>query len=338
MYQEVIADVAKRYGLEVMKIGSAQKGYRNESYKLTLASGENVNLIFHKNEPEAARRIGSTDKASSALSDALPVRTRFDKRIVKLSDGKKDVYAGIYTYLPGTTIPWEAYTQNHIKLLGWAMSDMHAIWSNVDAVLDIYITDELRQVLSRMERYFGSPAIGEALARKLRLSISVNFSTYRSLLNQFDQALEPEEHILHMDLVRGNVLFGESSSPWQIDTLAITGIIDFEKAATGHRVFDIARTLAFLLVDCVAKDRTAIYKYFLQSGYNKRGKSSFQHKDIIVGLPGDKVLNTLVGFFLLHDFYKFLRHTPYESLESNHHFIRTRDILIDYGMLRLDKD
>ncbi len=55
-------------------------------------------------------------------------------------------------------------------------------------------------------------------------------------------------------------------------------------------------------------------------------------------MSADKVLKALIGFFLLHDFHKFLKHTPYESLEQNHHFVRTRDILIDYGMLRLDKD
>ena len=40
------------------------------------------------------------------------------------------------------------------------------------------------------------------------------------------------------------------------------------------------------------------------------------------------ILEPLVAMMLLYDFYKFLRDNPYESLDKNHHFRRTRDILI----------
>lgn len=339
-YYSLIPQVMRAFGvLHFTCDTTPQKGYRNESYKITLESGENINLIFHKHEQEALQRIRSADEASFLLKDTFPVRIRYDKRILKLSDGQREVYAGLYTYLPGETIPWEAYTKNHIKLLGWAMSDMHHQWSFTDDAIDSYIIDELRALLDSMEQYFQKPGVVGALNDKLGVSLCTNLQASRSLFLQFDKEIEPQECLLHMDLVRGNVLFSPNGdTPWQIGDVALTGVIDFEKAAMGHPVFDIARTLAFLLVDCQAKNRSSIYKYFLQSGYNKRGKSSFIQKDVIVGIPASRVLNMLVGFFLIHDFYKFLKHTPYESLEDNHHFIRTRDILIDYGMIRLNKD
>jgi hypothetical protein len=36
---------------------------------------------------------------------------------------------------------------------------------------------------------------------------------------------------------------------------------------------------------------------------------------------------------LLHDFYKFLLHNPYESLASNEHYIRTIALLKARGVL-----
>ncbi len=339
-YQSLIPKVAAAFGLEYAAVGTAQKGYRNESYRLTLASGEVVNLIFHKNEREARARMQSASQAAAILQQAhFPVRTRFDDRILKLSDSEKEVYAGMYTYLPGKTIPWEAYTKNHIKLLGWAMSDMHAAWRSSGATLPSRVIDELQGLHGRMEYYFSSTDVMHALDSKLQITLTPG-NSYKQLFEKLETIPISEEHILHMDLVRGNALFDTSSSEsiWMIDDVSLAGIIDFEKATMGHPIYDIARTLAFLLVDCASKDRHAIYKYFLQSGYNKRGGSTFQRNAMIVGVPAYRALNMLIGFFLLHDFYKFLRHTPYESLPANHHFIRTRDILVDYGMIRYHKD
>jgi Ser/Thr protein kinase RdoA (MazF antagonist) len=112
--------------------------------------------------------------------------------------------------------------------------------------------------------------------------------------------------------VRGNILFD--------DQARITGVLDFEKTAWGHPALDIARTLAFLLVDCKYKSEDKTRKYFLISGYNKRGPAR---------TPGSSpLLEKLITTFLLHDFYKFLRHNPYESLRNNEHFVRTRDLLV----------
>ncbi len=46
------------------------------------------------------------------------------------------------------------------------------------------------------------------------------------------------------------------------------------------------------------------------------------------------LLEVLVDLFLFYDFYKFLRHNPYESLTDNEHFIRTKAILLRQGLIR----
>jgi aminoglycoside phosphotransferase (APT) family kinase protein len=121
-----------------------------------------------------------------------------------------------------------------------------------------------------------------------------------------------------MDFVRGNILFSG---------FEITGILDFEKTALGHPIMDMARTLAFLLVDCKYKTEEKVNKYFVQSGYTKRGANKETINDDDRGL--------LVEMFLLYDLYKFLRHNPYESLYENEHYIRTKDILVKYGVISL---
>ena len=121
-----------------------------------------------------------------------------------------------------------------------------------------------------------------------------------------------------MDFVRGNILFAED------EKAQITGVLDFEKATWGPPVFDIARTLAFLIVDCKYKDEAKVRKYFLHSGYNKRGQAEFEPTEL---------LEDLLNFFLLYDFYKFLRHNPYESLKDNEHFVRTRDFLLKRNII-----
>jgi hypothetical protein len=141
-------------------------------------------------------------------------------------------------------------------------------------------------------------------------------TTVRRLL-EFCGKLEDQQP-LHMDFVRSNVLFNAHAT--------IAGIIDFEKTGKGHPMLDIARTLAFLLVDCKYKEPGKVYKYFVHSGYRKRGKNNIN--------INPRLLHELTNIFLLHDFYKFLRHNPYESLGRNEHFVRTRDILIARALLR----
>ena len=164
-------------------------------------------------------------------------------------------------------------------------------------------------------RYFSDHNIRDAMRRKLRLAVAPDqFIMLQTLLASCRTL--PGGQALHMDFVRGNILFDQ--------TPRITGVLDFEKTALGHPAFDIARTLAFLFVDCKYKDPEKVRKYFLYSGYNKRGDAP---------LPQEKLIDALVPLFLLYDFYKFLRHNPYESLAQNEHFVRTKNILLEQSLL-----
>jgi len=292
---------------------AVQKGYRNESFAAELPDGRTLNLILYKREPEIVRRIRNANYVSDFLAgQGFAARATADPRIVQARAGEFVRYAALYHFLPGTTIPWETYTMAHIKQLGAALSDMHALLGPLPRDDLPLVAEECAALAGRMRRYFGEPGVQKAMAAKLTLSppvISFDFDHYRQL---------PGQQALHMDFVRGNILFSET------EKARITGVLDFEKAAWGHPVFDIARTLAFLLVDCKYKEAEKVCKYFLHSGYNKRGRSHFGNSAL---------LEPLVNFFLTYDFYKFLRHNPYQSLRENEHFVRTRDFLLKRNII-----
>lgn len=318
----------RAYGIQPLKIHAFQKGYRNEIWPVETSGSMFVNVTFFKREDGALARIRRADTVSEYLADhGMPTRRRFDARVLQLKSGQTTTLAGVYIYLPGTTIPWEAYTMNHIKLLGKAMSDMHALLSEIpgDAgLLSVY--DEYTAILRRMKHYFNAPQVAAAVRKKLGLELNIEcIDLFADLLEH--ARLQPGQQALHMDFVRGNILFGGPSTPeFTLGGVTLSGILDFEKTALGHPVMDIARTLAFLLVDCKYKASEKVYKYFLQSGYKKRGAA----KDF----PDSALLEKLTSMFLLYDFYKFLRHNPYESLEDNEHYVRTRDMLHERNMVR----
>lgn len=319
MYEKIVPQVLRKYGVDYVSLGAVQKGYRTESYPVHVKNGDTYNLLFFKSEPAILARIRRADQAAAAIG-AFPVRVRQDSRLIKVKDG---TYAGLYTYLPGTTIPWESFTKKHIKLIGKAMADMHHTWRECRPADDFHVRDELLPLIDRMETYFDRNDVQAAMVEKLGTESNVDFSSFRTLVKGV--AHLPGQQLVHMDMVRGNVLFApaQPNDVWQIEGIALSGVIDFEKTALGHPLFDIARTLAFLLVDS-PKPAAKVQHYFLDSGYHKRGQQP---------LPDPRFLSPLVRLFLLHDFYKFLRHTPYESLELNRHYTRTRDMLKTYGMI-----
>jgi len=304
--------VLQVYGLRAKEVRPVQKGYRNHIYPVILTSGRTISLIIYKSEPDILAKIENAHYVSNYLaSKRLPVRTTEDDRILQIQSPRHKTYGAIYNYLPGHTIPWEAYTMAHIKALGATMSDMHAHLAKLPRKKLPNITDEYHMVLTRMNMYFADQGVRQAMEHKLGLCVKPNsINGFVRLLQKL--AGSPVQQPLHMDFVRGNILFDDAS--------AIAGILDFEKAAYGDPLLDIARTLAFLLVDCKYKTEAKVRKYFLHSGYNKRGGSSF------VGRSAE--LEMAVTLFLLYDFYKFLRHNPYEYLGQNEHYIRTRDFLL----------
>lgn len=304
------------YGVKYQRIFDYQKGYRNEIWPVLTDGGQMLNVTFYKREVGIAARIRRADTVSGYLADmGIPTRRRADDRILALRDDKTTVHIGIYNYLSGETIPWEAYTMSHLKLLGMTMSNMHSLLSNMPTFELPSVYDEYTLIIQRMKEYFLRLTTTSAVERKLGLRINnERLNKYARLLQKIKRL--PGQQVLHMDFVRGNILF---------DGKNISGVLDFEKTAFGHSFVDIARTLAFLLVDCKYKSSDKVIKYFLYSGYQKRG----QNKDI-----GDTiVLNELIEMFLSYDFYKFLRHNPYESLCQNEHYIRTRDMLVERGVI-----
>lgn len=268
-----------------------------------------VNIMLFKSEPGVLRLIRQANAVSDYASrHGFPTRQTLGP-VVRLKGEHITKYAGLYNYLPGTTIPWEGYTMKHIKLLGKTMGDLHAALSNHTVQLPSVAGQSLA-LQQRMQWYFADPNVRTAVTQKLGLRVpAFDFTTAIQTAARL-----PGQQPLHMDFVRSNILFdGEGAQ------LAISGILDFEKTASGHALFDVARTLAFLLVDCKYKPEEKIRKYFLLSGYNKRGSAQ--------PVTRTHLLEPLLNFYLLHDFYKFLRHNPYEYLPQNEHFIRTRDLL-----------
>jgi len=296
--------------LKEYKVLGKYSGYRNTQIHLQYGNKEYM-ICIYKKEKGIKERIDYTDRIMLLCYPTLPVKQRI--KVLSISPN----LIILYSYLPGSTISWEGYTMKHIKGLGEYMGKLHTILGQIrykDIKLENEIDLSIRH-LKEMDKYFKDKGVQEAMKNKLKIYPSFDVKKY---LKVFNELRSMDSQILHMDFVRGNILFNEKKE--------ITGIIDFEKCSYGPRVLDIARTLAFLLVDCKYKSEEKIRKYFLISGYSKRGKMK---------LPSSKLINILVEYFLLYDFFKFLYHTPYESLKDNEHFIRTLNRLLDSKVICL---
>lgn len=308
--------ILEAYGYPDIQKGSPASGYRNTSWPITTRHGV-LNLIIYKNEPAIVEIIKRLNAIGLALRKSdLPIRYPVDSRILQIKSGQTYLYSGLYNYLPGQTIPWEAYTMAHLKLLGKALNDLHSEMKHIHLEAPS-VTDICLEHVNEMKQYFSNAGVRSALAGKLKITdFSHVFAVFSEKL--YEYAKLPNPQLLHMDFVRGNILFEGSR-----EQLHISGILDFEKAATGHPLFDIARTLAFLLVDCKYKSEEKVRKYFLISGYQKRGKAAQK----LTNTQEMPLLELLINFFLTYDLYKFMKHNPYESLGQNEHFVRTLTIL-----------
>jgi Ser/Thr protein kinase RdoA (MazF antagonist) len=337
MNEQLIVRIAEKYGIKFEHFLPVEKGYRNESYPIVTTSGEMVNIILYKREPSIIRIIRNANRASDYLAQhGIPARQTLDPRIVCLSFGSWHKYAGVYNYLSGETIPWEAYTMQHIKLLGAMLSNIHTKLKDLPISGFPSVAEQYLQLIISMKKYFLQPGVVPALKDKLGLKIDQqNLDNFLLLLNAC-QRLKLQQ-VLHMDFVRSNVLFEPRHTSKSPEKLVISGVLDFEKTACGHPLFDIARSLAFLLVDCKYKTDQQIRKYFLYSGYQKRGNNHLPRVILIGKNRSSDLLEKLVDIFLTYDFYKFLKHNPYESLNSNEHYQRTRELLLSRKMIyRID--
>lgn len=296
--------------LKEYKVLGKYSGYRNTQIHLQYGNKEYM-ICIYKKEKGIKERIDYTDRIMLLCYPTLPVKQRI--KVLSISPN----LIILYSYLPGSTISWEGYTMKHIKGLGEYMGKLHTILGQIrykDIKLENEIDLSIRH-LKEMDKYFKDKGVQEAMKNKLQIYPSFDIKKY---IKVFNELRSMDSQILHMDFVRGNILFNDKKE--------ITGIIDFEKCSYGPRVLDIARTFAFLLIDCKYKSEEKIRKYFLMSGYVKRGE---------LKLPSTKLINILVEYFLLYDFFKFLYHTPYESLKDNEHFIRTRNRLLDSKVICL---
>jgi Ser/Thr protein kinase RdoA (MazF antagonist) len=316
MYENILPRVLNAYDIKYRNIFDCQSGYRNEIWPVLDENNRMINVTFYKSEVGIIDRIKRANAVSEYLAQrGMSTRKRIDPRTLVLKSGDFVVNVNVYNYLPGSTIPWEAYTMEYIKALGATMGNMHALLADMSVRDFPSVYDEYEVIVNRMREYFARPNIQKAAADKLNLHVGeIDFGEYIKLLCQYRRL--PNQQVLHMDFVRGNVLFEDEK---------ISGVIDFEKTSAGHAVVDIARTLAFLLVDCKYKTARQVSKYFLHSGCQKRGQNSD------IGNRTDR--NRFVEMFLLYDLYKFMLHNPYEALELNEHYTRTRDILVKFGVL-----
>ncbi len=306
--------LARLLGLGIANLDFLAKGYRNSCYAVRLESGQELKgeqqllLIVYKRESSILQKIRRAGKLGNALGiGGLPARTPISE-IIKLDH--TPTYACLYNFLPGQTLPWEAFSKKHIKSLGHMMGKLHL--AGRDIMLNHSAVTDFEECIEACLHYLDRPEVKSALQQKLGLAtktvrLGAALPKLISKLNSLPQTN------LHMDLVRSNVLF----SP----TKEVSGILDFEKCGQGPAVLDIARSLSFLLVDVEAKTPAKIAQYFIRSGYLKATPTG---SNII----NPKLVNLLVNCFLVYDFYKFLKHNPYESLPLNRHFIRTKSCLI----------
>lgn len=326
MNEKTVKAVLNKYNIKYRKILEPQSGYRNEIWPVITTNNQTINLTFFKQEPNIEERIKRSSEVSDSLANnGLPCRLQIDSRLLVLQGKSNKRVAGLYNYLPGNTIAWESYTKKHLKLLGYSMAVMHGKLANYNQPLP-YIYDEITNLTNIMSKYFINKQVLDAIQNKLLLKVDVK------QINTLNNAILscknlPNQQVLHMDFVRGNILYNKDNmSTLSIDGLSVSGILDFEKTAYGHVGIDIGRTLAFLYVDCKYKNPSQVYKSFLTSGYYKKGLSKVK--------LNNNLLTNIILYFLLYDFYKFLAHNPYESLHKNQHYVRTRNILQQFGIIK----
>ena len=333
MNEQIIARIINTYGLNWAKLLPVEKGYRNESHPFITAGGQIANLIIYKRELNIVQTIRLANRTSNFLAErGFPVRRTLDPRLLCLNVNSWRRYAGLYNYLFGQTIPWEAYTKQHLKLIGAMLSNLHDELKSLPPAGYPAVTDQYLNYWLAMKQYFTDPGVKASLSRKLSLSIDGRALKQTKLILLASRQLLHQQ-VLHLDFVRSNILFTTSQRANQPTDLIISGVLDFEKTAYGHPLFDIARNLAFLLVDCKYKTEAQIRKYFLLSGYQKRGSSHLPHVKLRGDNSATNLLERLIDIFLLYDFYKFLKHNPYENLADNEHFLRTRDQLLTRQMI-----
>lgn len=310
-----------------VKFESLNQGYMNTVIKVVVDSSCYVLSFFNPNRYSTMYSKYLLEEIHDAVKflkdnglpvrDACPMhnnetvlvleRDNFLPIDVNTSSDLKLRLVALYNYQGGATIPWEAYTRRHIQSLGESMYRMHKIWSDYKDNKVITDWDTYFEIDSeQMYNYLFKNAI--YIKKKLKINID------KDLIGQLIKKVISENkkssvksvwQLIHCDFVRSNILFSASKKG---EVYPITGILDFEKVLLGPIEVDVARTLAFLYVDCKYKKKVDIEYYFFQ-GY--------------LGQTDWNYLELLVKYFLWRDLWKLLACNPYENLKDNEHYLRT---------------
>jgi len=326
------------------------QGYMNHTLCLEFpASGKKYVVIFYNanryRTEKSFQRLTQIDDIASYLDEnGIPARTsvlnKMGGSITKLDfqfhvDGENLMesssqepirrrFFAIYNYLPGKTLPWEAYTRRHLRSLGMMMARMHTklrrYSGNISSipVWDLYFANDSKEMLA----YFlkNEKSITQKLALKINeREIKALYQKIRDLI----PTTKPCYQLTHCDFVRGNVLFSDVKERF---VYPITGVLDFEKIMLAPIEVDLARTLAFLFVDCKYKSEEDILRYFISEGYS--GKLAPQrYVDSMETEFNDINIKYYMLYFWLRDLWKLLQCNPYEDLRMNYHFKKTVEIL-----------
>lgn len=285
-----IAQIVKKYypklieGQKQISVFAIEQGFMNNVYKICIGDKSYIAIFYNKNRYNNSYAKNFLEEINNIClflkSNSIPCRVT-NNQIVQV-DGR---FLGIYDFIEGKTLSWEAYTRRHLTSLSETMNKMHTVLQDYKGTRYIPSWNDYLPIdYKKLHKYYTEnlPTIETKLG--IKIEIEKIESLYKNIINR----PVSNKQLVHMDFVRGNILFDNNYK--------ITGILDFEKMLIGDTQLDRARTYAFLVVDCKYKTKEQIDYYF--------GK-------------GDK---NLVEYFWLRDFWKFLSCNPYESLSQNEHY------------------
>ena len=307
-------------------IKSPTQGYMNQVLVIESEGAKYTAIFYNANRYSSKKEKQDLDEKykfaeyldENGLPSRVPTYSKDDKHILKytFNNGDQNLF-GLYKYLEGETIPWEAYTRRHLYALGELTKKLHDLGSKyLEQGNNLEVWDEyLKDDSTKMFDYFNAHEV--VIIEKLGIEINFEFENLK-----LESSNDEQESLLHMDIVRGNVLFSDTKEELRYP---ITGLLDFEKTLIGPTVVELARSLAFLLVDCAYKDEGEIIFYFLKQAYGINNVKEYWETSNI---------RDYLIYFLLRDLWKFLTANPYRSLGVNFHYQRTVEYLIHFNAIK----
>ncbi len=328
--QEFIRFLWEHYDLasaSSLTIGEFTQGYMNFVFPFTLKNAHEakkyVAVFYNASRYSSAvdlAKLEACEQVAGKLATAgLPARTavlaRDGRKFCKYAFRGENNFFALYEYLPGEALMWESYTRRHLYALGATLKQIHVALKNETGLELPQWRKYLPSDSAKITKYF---QVNSKII-KTKLKIELNTEKFQKILKSMQA--DKTTQVIHGDFVRSNVLF---SSEKRAEDYEITGILDFEKCMYAPAIVDIARTLAFLLVDCKHKSESEIVYHFLIRGYGANDYPKY------ISLYH---LKEFLLYFWTRDLWKFLTANPYESLHQNYHFTATVKYLQKYIVL-----